>query len=95
MAKPKIGQILDPNKSYTRDAIHVPILPAVAQAVLIPGEPVGYVNGNAMRYGVFVGVVDPFLKEHVKVGEQFYIYLRPESTMKLWHEWTHPLVDKK
>ena len=107
MAKPKVGSILDPNKEYKRDAIHVPILSVIAYEKLQPGEKVAItknednvleaysVKNRCFVNGFFVGIVDPFLEDSVKFGEKFYLFLKPESTLKLWHDWIHPLVDGK
>lgn len=100
MAKPKVGKILDADKEYTRDAIHVPIMEIISAGILSPGQKVCIINGIAYPH-IFnnhlpvVGVVDPYLDNTVDMGQKFYLFLKPESTTRLWHEWTHPLVDVK
>lgn len=97
MAKPRVGQILDKDKKYTRDAIHVPIMEIIAGEHLCTGSQV-YIHEGKAYYPYeqkFVGVVDPFIDDCVEEGDKFYLFLRPESTLKLWHEWIHPAVDKK
>ena len=39
-------------------------------------------------------IADPFLPNKVEPGQLFYAWLRPESTQKLWHEWTHRELDR-
>lgn len=102
MAKPKVGAILDPNKEYKRDAIHVPIMSVVSgyKGGLIGGDFVYLQNGLAVKwYDTYkekpVGVVDPFIRDVIQQGDKFYLFLKPESTLKLWHDWIHPLVDGK
>lgn len=100
MAKPKVGQILDPEKEYVRDAIHVPIMEIISAGILTPGQKICIINGLAFPW-IFnnhlpmVGVVDPYIMDDVQSGDKFYLFLKPESTTKLWHNWIHPLVDKK
>ena len=102
MSKPRVGRVLGADEVITRDAIHVPIMPVFAdgQSVLRRGEAVRLLlDGTATQYDpsndkhVFVGVVDPYLMDPVPPGGRFYLFLRPESTHRLWHEWTHPLID--
>jgi hypothetical protein len=97
MSKPLIGKTLAANTEYNRDAIHVPILPVIALEVLNPGDKIALKNiGDsfaASKSKSPVGVVDPFLKEPVKVGERFFCWIKPSTVHKLWHEWTHPIFD--
>jgi len=97
MSKPIIGKILDADIDYNRDAIHVPIVAAVALEDLNPGEKVALkkVDGvvSAVKANTPVGVVDPFLKTPVLAGQKFYCWVKPSTVHKLWHEWTHPIFD--
>jgi hypothetical protein len=101
MSKPLIGKVLDPLSEYARDAIHVPIMPVVALEGLNPGDKVTLKKTDrkdkffgAEKSISPVGVVDPFLKFPVKVGERFYCWVKPGTVHKLWHEWTHPVLDR-
>lgn len=98
MSKPAVGRLLDPLGTYTRDAIHVPIMPIEAGQDLDPGQAVAIRNRMAVspsRPNGAVGIVDPFLTVRVKAGDRFYLWLKPLSTLRLWHEWTHGLIDGK
>lgn len=98
MSKPLIGRLISDPSVVTRDAIHVPILPIQAATRLSPGTPATIVDGRAVScLGTAMspmGVVDPFLVMNVQPKEWFYLFLRPESTRRLWHEWTRPDIDR-
>lgn len=98
VSKPVIGKILKPTEDYTRDAIHIPIMPIEAGEALGPGDLVFVAKGKAVsppHPKDAVGIVDPFLTVMVKVGDRFYLWLKPQSTLRLWHEWTHYQIDGK
>ncbi len=76
---------------YTRDAIHVAVVPMKAAHLLHPGQHVGLVDQEtAGTTDSPVGIVDPFLTTHVKMGEKFWLCLYPGSITSLNHIWTHP-----
>lgn len=83
-----MGTILpDDIKAGVRDAVHVAVIAVRAQTVLEPGEDVdatGHITGK------MVGIVDPFLKEEVKIDQKFWLYLYPRTITGLNHQWTHP-----
>lgn len=89
MSDIKIGQII--KGIANRDAIHMAIAPVVAYERLTPGSHVGFINGKAGLTGAdnTIGIVDPFLKEPVKPGDTFWLFLYPGSIKGLRHEWTH------
>lgn len=102
MSKPAFGQILDPDFKPTRDAVHVPIIPVIADTNLYPGEYLTLIKETDGSFRAkhwdqktsrHLAVVDPFLFEGARSGELFYAWLRPESTQKLWHEWTNRELD--
>jgi hypothetical protein len=73
-----------------RDAVHVAIAPTTAPCELHPGQHVDQ-HGNPEGPGVVpVGIVDPFLREPVRVGQRFWLFLYPNTVTSLRHEWTHP-----
>jgi hypothetical protein len=88
-----IGKLLDPTAQ--RDAIHIAVMPAEASDYLRAGDHVGLVDGKATKANQKIGVVDPFLKDVVKPGHRFFIFLYPNTITGLRHVWTHPVVDSK
>ena len=83
-----IGKLL--TEAGGRDAVHVAIAPTTAPCELQPGQHVnqdGYPENPEVRT---VGIVDPFLREPVRKGERFWLFLYPNSVTSLRHEWTHP-----
>jgi hypothetical protein len=76
-----------------RDAIHFAVTPIVAAHQLPIGSNVGIdEEGKATRDIVYphVGIVDPFLKDHVQTGEKFWMFLYPNTITTLRHVWEHP-----
>jgi hypothetical protein len=90
----KVGTLIKGTEH--RDAIHVAIAPVVAGEVINPGEHVGFPVGDASA--VFresseieaIGVVDPYLRRAVEIGQRFFIFLYPGTVTSLRHQWTHP-----
>lgn len=85
-----IGQLV--GHIGVRDAIHCPIISAVAKMNLNVGTPVVILeSGEAEQSDFFsyVGIVDPFLKAYVQKGEQFWVWVKPGSISSLTHKWTH------
>ena len=77
-----------------RDAVHVAILPVVAGEDLRRGRSVKVEDGKAKdvcRDGI--GIVDPMLTRDPKEGEQFYVWIYPNTVTSMRHEWTHPAID--
>ena len=61
-----------------RDAVHIAVIPMVATRLMKPGEHLQN------------GIVDPFLKEMVPVGERYWLFLYPATITSLRHVWQHP-----
>ncbi len=82
-----IGHILV-GDDYARDAIHVAVAPVVALETLEPGQHVGLTPDGRARTLLMptVGIVDPFLRQPVKAGERFWLFLYPGSIASLRHE---------
>lgn len=75
-----------------RDAVHVAVAPVVAGEALEPGQHVGF-TGDNNKVGDSkepIGIVDPYLKQGVAPGEQFWLFLYPKTVTNLRHEWEHP-----
>ena len=90
-----LGFIID--ETAGRDAIHLAVEPIVAGERLKPGEDIGIRNGQAFLYHKFekgpvklLGIVDPFLKEEVEIGERFWLVVYPRTITSLRHVWSHP-----
>lgn len=83
-----------------RDAIHIAVAPvACAVPRLNPGQAVCFDKAgdstrvrNATKEEA-IGIVDPFLKEVVREGQEFWLWLTPGSITSLRHEWTHPCFE--
>ena len=84
-----LGKLLKGDEQ--RDAIHIAIAPVKAAEKLNPGQPVSRIGVEAWATsGEPIGVVDPFLKSTVKVGQWFWMFLYPNTITSLRHEWAHP-----
>ncbi len=85
-----IGKLL--NGEQERDAIHIAIAPVVALHQVAPGEHIGLDEQGLAANGIsrHIGIVDPFLREPVKAGERFWMFMYPNTITSLRHEWTHP-----
>lgn len=84
-----LGQIIITEQQ--RDAIHVAVAPVVAGQPLCGGDHVGLdEKGEAVRSRDSIGVVDPFLREPVKTGQRFWLFLYPGTITSLRHDWSHP-----
>jgi hypothetical protein len=70
------------------DAVHVAVKSMECKvAELVPGA---HVNKDGYPRGNTVGIVDPFLRIPVKLGDYFYLCLYPGTITALRHYWTHP-----
>ena len=70
-----IGKIIR-TANQERDAIHVAVAPVCAEASLKPGQHIGVsAEGMANTTRRHIGIVDPFLRQTVKRGERFWIFL--------------------
>lgn len=89
-----IGKLLDEN--HPRDAIHIAVAPVIAGELMFPGQHVGLDScGRAIRCANPLGVVDPFLRTQVDVGERFFIFLYPNTVTGMVHHWSHPAFETK
>ena len=90
-----LGKIL--TGEHHRDAIHVAIAPVFAAERLGPGHHVLLNDaGEAIsRRDGAVGIVDPFIERFVEKGEQFYLWLYPNTVTGMRHHWQHPGFPEK
>lgn len=89
------GVILTEGEAY-RDAIHIAVAPVKASQKLSPGQHIGFVESDNETVGTVathIGIVDPYLKVDVEVGQHFYMFLYPRTITSLHHNWTHPAFD--
>lgn len=83
-----LGMIL--GAGVGRDAIHLAVEPVIAAHPLAPGTDVGFIGDEVGMCDKPLGIVDPFLKAHVKKGERFWLIIYPRQITSLRHVWTHP-----
>jgi hypothetical protein len=88
-----LGHLLD--AGALRDAIHIAVAPVVATEWLLPGQDIGFAeDGDTEKVGahaaMFIGIVDPFLRAPVQVGQRCWVFLYPMTITSLRHQWTHP-----
>lgn len=91
---PEIGKSIVSGQKQEKDAIHIAIAPVVADCLLRSGEHIGFVKEDnktvSNMAGKKIGIVDPFLTLPVKRGEQFWMFLYPNTIISLRHDWSHP-----
>lgn len=93
-----MGAIL-PDDAGGRDAVHVAVVSCVADLDMWAGKHVGIYTFNGTDYLAsggakqHIGIVDPFLKDGVKEGQRFWLYLYPRTITGLNHHWTHPAFE--
>lgn len=96
----EVGKLI--TSPQERDAIHIAVLPVVAAEQLRTGQDIGFVYGSRTLvkakdrcYGLeAVGIVDPFLPQYyVEKGQEFWMFLFPNTVTGMRHHWQHPLVD--
>lgn len=90
-----LGDVV-PEEGQHRDAIHVAVIPVIAEEELRPGQHVGVRDGKANHFLPHVGVIDPFLgmggvtQHRVLPGQRVWLLLNPGTITSLRHEWLHP-----
>jgi hypothetical protein len=92
-AQTKLGQLIE--GEAIRDAIHIAVAPVIAAEKLKPGTHIGLNSDGTATINPlsFIGIVDPFLEKVVQRGEQFYLFLYPNTITSLKHLWTHPAFE--
>lgn len=92
---PKLGSLI--KEPQGKDAVHIAVAPVIAGETLQPGQRIGF-SGKpfTVRANInVIGIVDPFLRAPVKSGQEFYMFLLPNTITSLRHEWTHPEFEKE
>ena len=94
MADIGMGKLVE-HDDMVMDAVHVAVITMTAMCKLHPGDDVGFPNGGdrtvvTHRTDKPIGIVDPFLKGPVQVGQRFWLFLYPNSTTPMRHSWKHP-----
>ena len=93
MSEIKLGQLIDPREVVERDAIHIAVAPVVATEEMTPGDSIGLVEDSLThveRRVTGIGIVDPFLRGRVFKGDQFFMFLYPNTVTGMRHHWSHP-----
>lgn len=90
----RLGELItEPGEQNQRDAVHIAVVPIIADFNLNPGERVGVTPDGKHSVSASsnpVGIVDPFLTARVRKGETFWLFLFQGQVTTLRHEWTHP-----
>ena len=82
-----------------KDAIHIAVIPVIANEELCPGQHVAivaydnckYTAGSPINNEELVGIIDPYLiVDKVKKGQECWLCLYPNTVTSLKHVWTHP-----
>lgn len=78
-----------------RDAIHLAVLPMVANEKMVPGQCIQARGDIAVKstYEKATGIVDPFLPLGPDKGERFWMVLMPRMVTSLRHVWSHPAFE--
>lgn len=85
----KLGEVI--RGEQHRDAIHIAVAPVVAAMHLEAGDRIGLDSeGKASVNATKIGIVDPFLNQPVEPGEQFWMFLNPNTVTGMRHHWSHP-----
>jgi hypothetical protein len=91
---PNLGELIS-DSEQRRDAVHIAVASVTANELLQPGQHVG-LQAPGVHEGVGpceknIGIVDPFLKGPVEVGQRFWLFIYPGTITALRHVWSHPL----
>lgn len=91
----ELGKIITDRQE--RDAIHIAVAPVIAYHLLYPKADIGFVKPDNRTVGATaskkIGIVDPFLAEPINKGDEFWMFLYPNTIISLRHDWTHPEFD--
>lgn len=92
---PKVGSLIGKDEVARRDAIHIAVAPVIAGTPIRPGSHIRLTETGlgvwaSYKDGETIGIADPFLKEEIRRGERFWLFLYPNTITSLRHVWTHP-----
>lgn len=94
MSEVNLGQLI--TTPQQRDAIHVAVAPVIAAEAVEPGQHIQLNHeGKACSGKEPIGIVDPYLKQDVMPGDQFWLFLYPKTVTNLRHDWSHPAFERK
>lgn len=86
-----LGSPAKPNAE--KDAVHIAVIPMIANEILFPGQHVGIVDKDKTKVGHSdkpIGIVDPFRTSNIFPESRVWILLYQNSISSLRHERTHP-----
>lgn len=85
-----------PEDNGIRDAVHVPVISAIAHTSLARGIYIGIIEKEGKIISDFenpIGIVDPFYPTPiVTIYDEFWICLYPQTITSLRHVWEHPVL---
>lgn len=94
MSDLNLGQLITDKQQ--RDAIHIAVAPVIAAEAMEPGQHIQLNHeGKACSGKEPIGIVDPYLKQDVMPGDQFWLFMYPKTVTNLRHEWNHPAFERK
>ena len=88
-----LGRVITDEDQIGRDAIHLAVEPVVAGQTLHAGMEVGRMADGTFGYSNItktLGIVDPFIRNVVQIGQKFLLVIYPRQITTLRHVWEHP-----
>ena len=88
-----LGRVITEDDQIGRDAIHLAVEPVVAGQTLHAGMEVGRRADGTFGYSNItktLGIVDPFIRDVIQIGEKFLLVIYPRQITTLRHVWEHP-----
>jgi ribosomal protein L7/L12 len=87
-----LGRVITDDDQIGRDAIHLAVEPVVAGQTLHAGMEVGRRADGTFGYSNItktLGIVDPFIRDIIQIGEKFLLVIYPRQITTLRHVWEH------
>jgi ribosomal protein L7/L12 len=88
-----LGRVITDEDNIGRDAIHLAVEPVIAGQTLHAGMEVGRRADGTFGYSNItktLGIVDPFIRDVIQIGEKFLLVIYPRQITTLRHVWEHP-----